>query len=106
VIVSPDLGRLGLATRYADELHSGVAVVHKRRLSGRQTKSRQIVGDVRDRPFLIVDDIITTGGTVAGCIKALLRSGARAEILVADTHSLFVAGAAERLRHAAVRRSG
>jgi ribose-phosphate pyrophosphokinase len=105
VIVSPDLGRLGLATRYADELHSGVAVVHKRRLSGRQTESLQIVGDVRDRPCLIVDDMITTGGTVAGCIEALLRSGARPEILVAATHGLFVSGAAERLRHAAVRKT-
>lgn len=105
VVVSPDLGRLGVATRYADELHTGVAVVHKRRLSGRHTESLQIVGDIRDRPCLIVDDMITTGGTVAGCIEALLRSGARPEIFVAATHGLFVAGAAERLRHAAVHKS-
>ena len=102
VIVSPDLGRLGLATRFADELHTGVAVVHKRRLSGRQTESLQVVGEVRDRPCLIVDDMITTGGTIAGCIEALLRSGARREIRVAATHGLFMAGAAERLRQAGV----
>lgn len=102
VIVSPDLGRLGLATRYADELHTGVAVVHKRRLSGRQTESLQVVGEVRDRPCLIVDDMITTGGTIAGCIEALLRGGARREIRVAATHGLFMPGADERLRQAGV----
>jgi ribose-phosphate pyrophosphokinase len=102
VIVSPDLGRLGLATRYADELHTGVAVVHKRRLSGRQTESLQVVGEVRDRPCLIVDDMITTGGTIAGCIEALLRDGARREIRVAATHGLFMPGADERLRQAGV----
>jgi len=102
VIVSPDLGRLSLATRYADELHTGVAVVHKRRLSGRQTESLQVVGEVRDRPCLIVDDMITTGGTIAGCIEAVLRDGARREIRVAATHGLFMPGADERLRQAGV----
>jgi ribose-phosphate pyrophosphokinase len=104
VVVSPDLGRLGLATRYADELHTSAAVVHKRRLSGRESRALQVIGDVRDRPCLIVDDMITTGGTIAGCIGALLESGARAEILVAATHGLFVAGAEDRLRHPAIRR--
>lgn len=102
VVVSPDLGRIGLANRYADELHADVAVVQKRRLSGRETATLQIVGDVRDRPCLIVDDMITTGGTVAGCVDALERSGARSGVLVAATHGLFVADAVERLDHAGV----
>lgn len=104
VVISPDLGRLGLATRYADELHTTAAVVHKRRLSGRESRPLQVIGDVRDRPCLIVDDMITTGGTIAGCIDALLDNGARAEILVVATHGLFVAGAEDRLHHPAIRR--
>jgi ribose-phosphate pyrophosphokinase len=103
VVVSPDLGRLALATRVADELHTDAAVVHKRRLSGAESRPLQVIGDVRDRGCLIVDDMITTGGTIAGCVDALLRAGARAEILVAATHGLFAAGAEERLRLPAIR---
>jgi ribose-phosphate pyrophosphokinase len=63
------------------------------------------VGDFRERPCHIVVDIITTGGPGAVCSEALLPSGARPEIFVAATHGLFVAGATERLRHAAVHKS-
>jgi ribose-phosphate pyrophosphokinase len=75
VVVSPDLGRLGLATRIADELGTSAAVVQKRRISGHESKALQVVGDVAGRPCLIVDDMISTGGTVAGCAEALLRAG-------------------------------
>jgi ribose-phosphate pyrophosphokinase len=103
VVVSPDLGRLALATRVADELHTDAAVVHKRRLSGAESRPLQVIGNVRDRGCLIVDDMITTGGTIAGCVEALLRAGARAEILVAATHGLFASGAEDRLRLPAIR---
>jgi len=103
VVVSPDLGRLALATRVADELHTDAAVVHKRWLSGAESRPLQVIGDVRDRGCLIVDDMITTGGTIAGCVDALLRAGARAEILVAATHGLFASGAEDRLRLPAIR---
>jgi ribose-phosphate pyrophosphokinase len=102
VVVSPDLGRIGLATRFADVLHTGVAVVQKRRISGRATRSLQVIGDVRDRPVLVVDDMITTGGTIAGAVEALLAAGARPEIVVAATHGLFVGDAAARLRQDAI----
>jgi ribose-phosphate pyrophosphokinase len=103
VVVSPDLGRLALATRVADELHTDAAVVHKRRLSGAESRPLQVIGNVRNRGCLIVDDMITTGGTIAGCVEALLRAGARAEIQVAATHGLFASGAEDRLRLPAIR---
>jgi ribose-phosphate pyrophosphokinase len=103
VVVSPDLGRLALATRVADELHTDAAVVHKRRLSGAESRPLQVIGNVRNRGCLIVDDMITTGGTIAGCVEALLSAGARAEILVAATHGLFASGAEDRLRLPAIR---
>lgn len=103
VVVSPDLGRLGLATLFADQLRTTAAVIHKRRTGGREARSLQVVGDVRDRACLIVDDMISTGGTIATAVRALLDAGARPEIFVAATHGLFVAGAAEQLHHRAIK---
>jgi ribose-phosphate pyrophosphokinase len=102
VVVSPDAGRVGLATRYAQRLGVPVAVLHKRRENGRETHVTHLVGDVAGRACLIVDDIIATGGTLADAIRALLAAGARPEITVTATHGLFLPGAREKLDEPAV----
>jgi ribose-phosphate pyrophosphokinase len=103
VIVAPDAGRVEMATRYAQCLGAPVVVLHKRRVSGAETEVTHIVGDVSGRPCLIVDDMISTGGTVAESIRALLAAGARPEFMVAVTHGLLVEHAREKLSHPAVR---
>jgi ribose-phosphate pyrophosphokinase len=103
VIVSPDEGGVKMATYYAQQLGAAVAVVHKQRVSGAETRVLRVVGDVRDRPSVIIDDMISTGGTVAGSIDALLDAGARPEIYVVATHGLFLPGSREKLSHEAVR---
>jgi ribose-phosphate pyrophosphokinase len=103
VVVSPDAGRVQLATQYAQCLDAPVIVLHKRRESDVQTEVTHIVGDVSNRPCLIVDDMISTGGTVAESVAALLRAGARAEIMVAATHGLMVLGARNKLDHPSIR---
>jgi ribose-phosphate pyrophosphokinase len=103
-VVSPDSGRVGLATRYAEQcLGAPVVLLHKRRVSGDETKVTQIVGDVSGRACLIVDDMISTGGTIAESITALLAAGARPEIIVAATHGLFVGEARKKLSHSALK---
>ena len=62
-----------------------------------------VVGDVKGRPCLIVDDIIATGGTVEQAVTALLAAGARPEIVIAATHGLLVDGERDRLSHPSVR---
>jgi ribose-phosphate pyrophosphokinase len=103
VVVSPDAGRVQLATWYAHCLRTPVIVLHKRRESGAETEVTHIVGDVSNRACLIVDDMISTGGTVAESVKALLKAGARPEIIVAATHGLLLPGAHEKLDHPAIR---
>ncbi len=76
-----------------------VAILHKRRTSGTETVVTQVVGDVRDRPCLIIDDMISTGGTIARAVEALLAAGARREIVIAASHGLFVGEARARLGH-------
>jgi len=103
VVVSPDAGRVKMATEYAQRLGAPVAVLHKRRESGTETRVTHLVGDVRDRPCLIIDDMISTGGTIAESVEALLKAGARPEITVAATHGVFVEGCRDKLSHKAVR---
>ena len=78
-------------------------VLHKRRQSGFAAQITHVVGDVSNRPCLIVDDMISTGGTVAESIGALLKAGARPEMVVAATHALLLAGARDKLSHPSVR---
>jgi ribose-phosphate pyrophosphokinase len=78
-------------------------VLHKRRVSGSETKVTHVVGEVSGRACLIVDDMISTGGTMAESIRALLAAGARPEIIVAATHGQFVLDAHKKLSHPAVR---
>lgn len=102
VVISPDAGRVAMATHYATRLNTEVIILHKRRESGRETEVTHVVGDVRGRSCLIIDDMISTGGTISESVDALLRAGARPEITVAATHALLLNGARERLSHSAI----
>ncbi len=102
VVVSPDVGRVEMAIDYAHRLDSPVVVLHKRRASGTETQVTHVVGDVRGRSCLIIDDMISTGGTIARAVEALLAAGARPEIVVAASHGLFVGEAQAKLSHEAI----
>lgn len=103
IVVSPDTGRVQMATQYAQRLNTSVVVLHKQRQSATETEVTRIVGDVGDRPCPIVDDMISTGGTLARSIEALLNVGARPDITIAATHGLFIAGARAKLSHPSIR---
>ena len=103
VVVSPDGGRVAMAIDYSQRLGAPLVVLHKRRTSGTETEVTHVVGDVRDRHCLIIDDMISTGGTIARAVEALLRAGAQPEMTIAATHGLFVGEARAKLGHEAVR---
>jgi ribose-phosphate pyrophosphokinase len=103
VVVSPDAGRVAMATDYAHRLGTPVVVLHKHRASGTETEVTRVVGDVRDRPCLIIDDMISTGETIARAVEALLAAGARPDITIAATHGLFVGEARTRMGLEAIR---
>jgi ribose-phosphate pyrophosphokinase len=102
VVVSPDVGRLKMATEYAERLQTPAIVLHKIRETGSRTHVMRVVGEVRNRPCLIVDDMISTGGTLAEGIHALLDAGARSPIVIAATHGLLLPGAHAKLAIPAV----
>ena len=98
VIVSPDLGAAKMAEHYANILDLPVAIIHKTRISGEQVQVRRIIGDVRDKEVLLVDDMISTGGTIEKAIQALLEAGCSSSgIKVLAIHGLLVASAPARL---------
>lgn len=97
VIVGPDLGATKLADRYAQLLGLPVAIVHKTRVTGGLVSVSGVTGEVRGRAPIVVDDMITTGGTIEAAIRTVLSAGGRPEITVIATHGLFVGTALERL---------
>ncbi len=103
-VVSPDAGRVTMAAQYAAQINAPVIVLHKRRESATETGVTHVVGDVRGRSCLIVDDMISTGGTIAESVEALIDAGANPDVLVAATHGLLLEGAQEKLSHKAIHR--
>jgi ribose-phosphate pyrophosphokinase len=97
-VVSPDSGRVRVADIWADRLATPLAIVHKRRDPDKpnQVQVNEIVGRVRGRDCLIVDDMIDTGGTILAAAQALKENGA-ARVIVAATHAVFSDPARERL---------
>lgn len=98
VVVAPDLGATKLAERYAQRLGMPMAVVHKERLGPRDVVAERIIGDVRSLTPIVVDDIVSTAGTVVAAVQLLLGNGARPPVLVVASHGLFAGLAVDRLR--------
>ena len=99
VVVSPDSGRVRVAEKWADSL-GGVplAFIHKTRdpLVPNQVKANRVVGDVKGKTCILTDDMIDTGGTIAGAVKLLREDGAK-DVIIAATHGVLSDPAAQRL---------
>jgi ribose-phosphate pyrophosphokinase len=102
-IVSPDAGGLKRAQRYATGLAAPLAVIAKTRPRPDVSVAMQVLGDVAGRPCLIVDDMASTGGTVAGAAQVLLQAGAT-EVHALFVHAVMAPGALQRITDASVRR--
>ena len=95
VVVAPDLGAVKRAREYSERLHVPMAFVHKTRLSGHEVEAHGVIGDVRHRVPLIVDDMVSTGGTIEAAVGALRGAGALEPMTVVVTHALLVGHARE-----------
>lgn len=102
-IVSPDAGRVRLADQWSDHLGAPLAIIHKRRDPSvpNQVKVHELVGEVKGRTCVLVDDMIDTGGTIVQAAEALFENGA-ASVIVASTHGLLSGPAVERLRDSGI----
>ena len=102
-VVSPDAGRVRTADRWADRLSAPLAIIHKRRDPdvANQVKVHEVVGEVKDRVCVLVDDMIDTGGTIVKASEALFEQGAT-KVIVAATHGVLSGPAAERLQNSRI----
>jgi ribose-phosphate pyrophosphokinase len=103
VIVSPDAGGLKRAQRYASALGAGLAVVAKTRPGPDAAVALQILGNVRDRVCLIVDDMASTGRTLVAAAESLAHAGAK-EIHALFVHAVMAPGALDRISAGPLRR--
>lgn len=101
-VVSPDAGRVRLADMWSDEVGSPLAIIHKRRDPNKANEVAvgEVVGDVRGRVCLLVDDMIDTAGTICQAATALKAAGAE-QVIAAATHPILSGPAAQRLNESA-----
>ncbi|GAA2270771.1 MULTISPECIES: ribose-phosphate diphosphokinase [Kitasatospora] len=102
-VVSPDAGRVKVADQWCDRLDAPLAIIHKRRdiTQANTILSADVVGDVKDRVCVLVDDMIDTAGTICAAADALFDNGA-ADVIVAATHGVLSGPAADRLKNSRV----
>lgn len=101
IVMSPDIGAAGRAKEVGDYMKLPYDHLNKTRLSGTEVKIAPATADVKGKRVLIVDDMISTGGTIIAASAALVEAGAEA-VYVACTHGLFVNNALERFTGSAV----
>jgi ribose-phosphate pyrophosphokinase len=102
-VVSPDAGRVRVADQWTDRLGAPLAVIHKRRDPNlaNEVVVQEVIGDVRGRICLLMDDIIDTAGTITKAAQALLDHGA-SEVICAATHAVLSGPAVDRLKNSPI----
>lgn len=97
VVVSPDAGGVERARAFAKKVDSSMAIIDKRRSGPNEAKAFHLIGDVRDKTAIIVDDMIDTAGTLTQAVDSLLNNGAKRVFAVA-THAVFSGPAIQRIQ--------
>ena len=103
VIVSPDAGGAKDAKKFADALGVSLAILHKQRPEHNKSEVTHIVGDVKGKTPIIVDDMVDTGGSVIGAVKALIDNGANKDVYLCATHAILSGDAQKNLMKAGLK---
>lgn len=101
VVVAPDLGSVKLAKAMSDVLEAAMATIDKRRIDATHVEISPLMGNVRDKDVILVDDMCSTGGTIIKAAKLCKEKGAK-RVFVQVTHALLVGDCAEKLKQAPI----
>lgn len=101
VVVSPDLGSVTRARKFADRLHAPIAIIDKRRPKANVSEIMNIIGEVEGKRCILIDDMIDTAGTITNAANALKNLGAKA-VYACCTHGVLSGPAFERINSSAI----
>ncbi|MCT8977498.1 ribose-phosphate diphosphokinase [Clostridium sp. CX1] len=102
VVVSPDLGSVTRARKFADKLHAPIAIIDKRRPKANVSEIMNVIGDIQDKTVILIDDMIDTAGTITNGANALVKMGAK-EVYACCTHAVLSGPAIERINESAIK---
>jgi ribose-phosphate pyrophosphokinase len=102
IVVSPDVGGVSRARRFAESIHSPIAIIAKRRPEPNRSEVMEIIGDVAGKRAIMIDDMIDTGGSVVTGAQALLDRGAR-EVWTSCTHAILSGDATRKIQDSCIR---
>lgn len=103
-VVSPDLGSITRARQFATRLGCPLAVIDKRRQKANVCEVVNIIGDVKDKKIILVDDMIDTAGTICNAAEAITKIGGAKEIYAYATHAVLSGEAVERLDRSLIKK--
>lgn len=103
VVVSPDAGGVERARAFAKRIEASLAIIDKRRTGPNEAKALHLIGDVKDKTAIIVDDMIDTAGTLTQAIDTLMKNGAR-RVFAAASHAVLSGPAIARLTESPIER--
>ena len=99
--MSPDLGSVTRARKFADRLNAPIAIIDKRRPEANAVEVMNIIGDVKGKNVILIDDMIDTAGTITHGADALINSGAKS-VVACCTHPILSGPALERLNDSVI----
>ena len=103
IVVSPDTGSIARARSFAHKCNAPLAVVDKRRAGPNISEVCNIIGDVKNKTAILLDDVIDTAGTICNAAKALIEIGGAKEVHVCATHAVLSGEAVNRLRDSVIK---
>ncbi|ARC83603.1 ribose-phosphate diphosphokinase family protein [Clostridium argentinense CDC 2741] len=102
VVVSPDLGSVSRARKFADRLNAPIAIIDKRRPKANVSEVMNIIGEIKDKKVILIDDMIDTAGTICNGANALVERGAK-QVYACCSHAVLSGPAIERIQASAIK---
>ncbi len=103
VVVSPDLGSVTRARNFASKIGTSLAIIDKRRPRANVSEVMNIIGDVKGKKVIILDDMIDTAGTLCNGAKAIMEIGGATEVYACATHAVLSGPAIERIKNSVIK---